>query len=156
MAISCQAGITHGVSYAEQASAFFLSKRALYFYNINEFLGNTKVKEMTCFEGGLVKSIINCFEFRNSRSVGFEVVNCIKVPNMTTGSTEWRSQEQETHLAVRELFAFISLSPFFIDPLAWVAMTAEIKELAAVFATGARRSAAGFGIVIFDLGKLLD
>jgi len=71
-----------------------------------------------------------------------------------TGTTS----EQETHLAVRELFAFISLSPFFVDPLALVAtgMTPEVEELAAAFTTGARRSAAGLGIIIFDLGKSLD
>lgn len=81
----CQAGVTRGVGYAEQASAFFLSERALYFYNINEFLGNTKAKEMTCLEGGLVKSIIDCFKFGNGRSVSFEVVDCIKVPNRRLG-----------------------------------------------------------------------
>lgn len=80
-----------GVGYAEQASTFFLRESALYFYNINEFFSNAKAKGMTCFEGCLVKGIVNCFEFGNGRSVRFEVVDCVKVPNKTE-STKQRSK----------------------------------------------------------------
>ena len=55
---------------------------------------NTKVKEMTCFE------------FRNSRSVGFDMVNCIKVPDMTTGS-----DHRSMYYLIDGKSIFIFLSP---------------------------------------------